>query len=376
MSNWTPCDNTSSLVSSHYSIDHTLGSWTLTPHLLIIFIIPATLTIVPLFLVTISSYFPVTPLWHKELHHTQDHIGNSALYWVSFPAVFMPSGPASGWPLASSPLCLWRASVHRASLHFRHLLCLQTSSSNTTISPILVTVWSWHLPARSGCLLLTEKLPTPCQTPTAHYVLHGEPQCTADVQRKGHTTHTYTAGWPFYSHSRSTKPYSCPKPIASSCREPTESTSWTFRTRPPSLLPSFTFYNFYLLLLLISLPHMPPFTSPSTRFCQFLASSLPTHKTQWLCHSDFSLYRKDAFANPTVHPSVFSGQQSPLFVPILPSAHIITHSGFCHRFLSLPCYLFLIRHQDSSSRSSSHTAIRPCRSCQVFLPQNRRITTS
>lgn len=142
---------------------------------------------------------------------------------------------------------------------------------------------------------------------------------------------------------------------------------------------------FCLLLLFItfiysyfsfSLPHMPPFTSPSTRFCQFLASSLPTHKTQWLCHSDFSLYRKDAFANPTVHPSVFSGQQSPLFVPILPSAHIITHSGFCHRFLSLPCYLFLIRHQDSSSRSSSHTAIRPCRSCQVFLPQNRRITTS
>lgn len=251
MSNWTPCDNTSSLVSSHYSIDHTLGSWTLTPHLLIIFIIPATLTIVPLFLVTISSYFPVTPLWHKELHHTQDHIGNSALYWVSFPAVFMPSGPASGWPLASSPLCLWRASVHRASLHFRHLLCLQTSSSNTTVSPILVTVWSWHLPARSGCLLLTEKLPTSCQTPTAHYVLHGEPQCTSDVQRKGHTPHTYTAGWPFYSHSRSTKPYSCPKPIASSCREPTESTSWTFRTRPPSLLPSFTFYNFYLLLLLI-----------------------------------------------------------------------------------------------------------------------------
>lgn len=191
MSNWTPCDNTSSLVSSHYSIDHTLGSWTLTPHLLIIFIIPPTLTIVPLFLVTISSYFPVTPLWHKELHHTQDHIGNSALYWVSFPAVFMPSGPASGWPLASSPLCLWRASVHRASLHFRHLLCLQTSSSNTTVSPILVTVWSWHLPARSGCLLLTEKLPTSCQTPTAHYVLHGEPQCRCPKEGT-YTTHIHS----------------------------------------------------------------------------------------------------------------------------------------------------------------------------------------
>lgn len=82
--------------------------------------------------------------------------------------------------------------MHRASLHFKHLLSLQTSSSSTAVSLILATVGSWHLSARSGCLLLSEKLPTPRQTPTAHSVPHWEPQCTADVQRKGHTAHKHS----------------------------------------------------------------------------------------------------------------------------------------------------------------------------------------
>lgn len=159
--------------------------------------------------------------------------------------------------------------MHKASLHFKHLPSLQISSSNSChcwkLALVLEVVAFYCL--KSYLLHVRHPLPTmyPTGNTSAQQMSKGR-----DIQH----THTQLGGHPTpTAEAPSLTP--APSPPPAPAESPQEA---------PAELSGHDHAIFCLLLQFITFIYSsfshPPFTSPSTCFCQFLASSLPTHKTQ------------------------------------------------------------------------------------------------
>lgn len=255
--------------------------------------------------------------------------------------------------------------AHTASFCFTHSPSLQTLHPLPLIQLLLysssvVELDTWLLEMVSFYSLRSYLLNFSCLLPVIYPTC--EPLCTPDVwiaPRNRHFTHMHmcththkllcskTAHAAKDDHPlapsrmailtpRNTKFYSFPSqifiPATTLQGTPAELSEQDHQASCPH---SFTLYNFYPLLFLI-------FSSTHATLCLplDLLLSIPstisayTQKATTLSH--LSLDWNNSFANPIV-PSVCSGQQSPLFIPTLSSAHIITPSRFCHLFLSLIC---------------------------------------
>lgn len=316
---------------SHSFMDNIHGSWTF---LLPLLFSPAPSS--PSSHVFSSTHchptlFPVTatPLWHNYLQlHSKPFSNTLTSFWVFLCSINAHQGTIATFAASNEPL--WMHSFTLLQI-FASPSILPSSSSNATASLVLVNFGGWYFTARKGCLLPSGSYPPnfrwtcPQSTQGMKLVVH---QMSQIFSGKSHVIHTH-------AHTRTLSLFLCcagrqpmlPRTVTHQLQvgwqTPTsEIPSFTPPSHPlltPAAIPqgapaklsgqdhqascpnSYTFYNFCHTPVSHSLIHTSPFPTPSTLFCQFLESSLPTHKRNPLC-LDLGFYWQETFTNLIVPP--------------------------------------------------------------------------